>query len=77
MKYVAIGAAVLILALGAGCYLLYQRTEDLAARTGKLEQSNKQLTEAINAKTNATQGRAQTDKTVRDLAPADVLDRLR
>lgn len=76
VKYLAIAAGVVILLLGGACYLLYQRTETLAARAAKLEQSNDQLTKAINAKTNATRDRAATDNAVRRLAPADKRDLL-
>ena len=76
-KYLAIGAAAAILALGAACGFLYWDVGKLHERTGKLEESNKQLTETVNAKIKATQGRAQNDSTVRQLPPAGIIERLR
>lgn len=76
-KYLAIGAAVLILLLGAGVWFLHREVNDLHERTGKLEESNRQLTETVNAKIKASQGRAQTDNAVRRLPPADKLNGLR
>lgn len=76
-KYIAIGAAVLILALGGAVWFLHREVNALHERTGKLEESNKQLTETVNAKIKAAQGRGQTDNAVRKLAPPDKLERLR
>lgn len=76
-KYLVIGAGVVILLLGGACYFLYDQVGALKTRNGQLEESNAQLTATVKAKTNATQGRAQVDRDVRDLAPADVLNRLR
>lgn len=76
-KYLAIGAAVAILLLGAVCYFLFERTQSLAERTGKLEESNKQLQATVNAKTQATKDRASSDAAVRRLPPDGVLDLLR
>lgn len=76
-KYIAIGAAVLILALGGAVWFLHREVNDLHERTGKLEESNRQLTETVNAKIKASQGRAQTDNAVRKLPPDGKLDGLR
>jgi Tfp pilus assembly protein PilN len=76
-KYLALGAGVAILLLLAAVGFLYWQGTKRDQRIGVLEESNKQLSETVKAKTNATQGRAQVDRNVRDLAPADVLDRLR
>ena len=76
-KYLAIAAAIAFLVLGAACGFLYWQVGNLHERTGKLEESNKQLTETVNAKIKATQGRAQNDSTVRQLPPAGIIERLR
>lgn len=73
MKILAIACGVLVILLGVSGWLLKNSYE----ANGKLTESNRQLTESLNAKTQATKGRAQVDRVVRDLAPADVLDRLR
>lgn len=77
MKYLAIGAAISIALLGVACWLLLGKVEDLNKRQGELEESNRQLTETVNAKIKAAQGRAQTDNAVRRLDPPAKLDRLR
>ena len=77
MKYVLIGGAVTIAVLGTALWLLLGHLETVNKRIGALETSNKQLVETVNAKTKATQGRADSDRSVRGLAPPDVLDRLR
>jgi hypothetical protein len=76
-KYLAIGAAAVILLLGATCFFLFKQIEGIEQRTGSLEQSNQQLQTTVKAKTDATQGRAQVDRAVRAMPPADVLNGLR
>ncbi len=71
--WLAIAVGILVLALGGAGYLLKTSYED----NGKLKASNDQLQATVRAKTQATQGRAQTDDSVRKLAPADVLQRLK
>jgi Flp pilus assembly protein TadB len=76
-KYLAIAAGVSILLLLAAVGFLYWQGIKRDQRIGALETSNEQLTKAINAKTQATQTRANAERDVRQLAPADKLDRLR
>ena len=76
-RYLAIGAALAIALLGVACFLLFKEVESLNTRAGKLEESNRQLTETVNAKIKASQGRATTDNTVRKLPPDHKLDGLR
>jgi hypothetical protein len=76
-KYLAIGAAVTIALMGVACWLLFKEVESLKGQVGELRESNRQLTETVNAKTKATQGRAQNDSTVRQLPPAGIIERLR
>lgn len=73
IRILAIAIGVLVVALGIGGWLLKQSYEE----NGKLKASNDQLQATLKAKTQATQGRAQTDDQVRKLPPATVLDRLR
>lgn len=77
IRYIAIGAAVAFLLMGAVIFILHREVNDLHERTGKLEESNRQLTETVNAKIKASQGRAQTDNAVRRMPPADKLNGLR
>ena len=77
MKYLAVGAAVVIALQGAAVWWLYRDGQQQQERIGKLEHSNEQLTKAINAKTQATQSRAISERDARKLAPADKLERMR
>ena len=76
-KYIAVGAAITIALMGVACWLLFKEVEGLKGQVGELKESNRQLTETVNAKIKASQGRAQTDNAVRKLPPDGKLDRLR
>jgi hypothetical protein len=76
-RYLAIGAAVTIALLGVVSWLLFKEVEGLKGQVGELKESNRQLTETVNAKIKAAQGRAQTDNAVRQMAPPDILQRLK
>lgn len=64
-------------AAGIAAYLLFGQLQAANVKIGQLETSNAQLQATINAKTNATRNRAQTDNSVRKLPPAELLERLR
>jgi hypothetical protein len=68
----AIAAAVAIIA-----GLLWWRLDAATERLGEMQQANRQLTTALEAKNAALNSRAKTDADVRALGPDDVLDRLR
>lgn len=76
-RALAIGAAITIALMGVACWLLFKEVEGLKGQIGKLEQSNRQLTETVNAKTNATKQRARAEQVIRDLPDDDLARRLR
>jgi hypothetical protein len=76
-KVLSIGEAAIILVLALGGWFAVNRIEALETRMGELKISNDQLKATLNAKSNATRQRTWTDQAVRQLAPSDVLQRLR
>lgn len=75
-KYISIGEAAIIAVLALGGWFAFKKIESLDTQMGALKTSNDQLSATVTAKTNATQGRAQVDRDVRGLAPADIINRL-
>lgn len=72
-KILAIGLA---LSLGAAAVLGWL-LKNSYERNGELENANAALTESLKAKEQATRGRAQTQQKVRQMAPAEKLERLK
>lgn len=72
-KILAIGLA---LSLGAAAVLGWL-LKNSYGRNGELENANAALTESLKAKEQATRGRAQTQQKVRQMAPAEKLERLK
>lgn len=77
VKYAAIAAALALAVMGAALWWQTKRLDAAQEHIGKLEHSNRQLTETVNAKTNATKQRARSDQVVRDLPDDDLARRLR
>lgn len=72
-KILAIACGLQFAALAVGGWLLWGQIE----KSAKLEVSVNALTESIEAKDKATKGRAQTQQKVRQMAPAEKLERLK
>lgn len=77
MNYVVSGLGiVLALSIGVGV-LEYKHIEKLDTRLGSAETTIKTLTDALTGIQNASKSRNTTDATVRQLAPAELIDGLR
>ena len=61
----------------AAAGFLFWRLGQAHEQIGSLEHANKSLTESLAAKEKATQSRAQTQQKVRQMAPAEKLERLK
>ncbi len=59
------------------CALLWWRLEETTEKIGALQQTNNQLTADVAAKDAALASRARTDSEIRNLPPADILNRMR
>ena len=58
-KYIAAGAAITIALMGVACWLLFKEVEGLKGQVGELRESNRQLTETVNAKINVQRQRVR------------------
>lgn len=72
-RALAIACGVLVIALGIAGWLLKKSYE----ANGALENANAALTESLKAKEKATKSRAVTQQRVRQMAPAEKLERLK
>lgn len=68
---------VLALAGAAAAAFLFWKNGNLHERVGELEQANKAYAAALAAKAEATKSRNQTQQKVRQMAPAEKLERLK